>query len=89
MRSVGSIKNKVKIVEPVGAFYMFLDLENRNLQDMEVVRFLIEQHKVALIPGVAFGVRHRCCLRLSYGALHPTMVEDGIGRLIDGIIELP
>ncbi|MBO66752.1 MAG: aspartate aminotransferase [Acidiferrobacteraceae bacterium] len=86
--SLEEIKHKVKIVEPMGAFYMFLDLEHHNSQDMELVRSLIEQYGVALIPGAAFGVRDRCCLRLSYGAIHPSMVSDGISRLIRGITEL-
>ena len=55
---------------------------------MELVRSLIEEYRVALIPGRAFGVQGACCLRLSYGALQPEMVTEGLGRLVEGISRL-
>ena len=52
---------------------------------MELVRSLIKEYRVALIPGRAFGVQGACCLRLSYGALPLQMVKEGLGRLVEGI----
>ena len=68
-----------------GAFYVLVQLPAVEMSDMEIVRFLIEQHGVAVIPGVAFGIRDRKCIRVSYGALEPSIATTGINRLVAGI----
>jgi len=52
---------------------------------MELVRQLVEQYKVAVMPGTAFGLEDGCYIRLSYGALSPENVLKGIGRLVEGL----
>ncbi len=71
-----------------GAFYGFLNLPDIALSDMEIIEFLIRNHKVAVIPGVAFGIENRRCLRVSYGSLQPSTAVEGINRLIGGLKEL-
>jgi len=71
-----------------GAFYAFLQLPKQQLSDFEIVRYLIETHKVAIIPGSAFGVTDLCCLRVSYGALEPQTAISGIDRLANGFADL-
>ena len=83
--ALSGVSDRIERVETAGAFYVFLRFKNRNINDMELVRSLIEKHRVALIPGRAFGVQGACCLRLSYGALHPEIVTEGLGRLVEGI----
>lgn len=68
-----------------GAFYGLLQLPDLGVVDMDIIRYLIEQHKVAVIPGVAFGIQDTQCLRVSYGALQPTTAVEGIDRLTDGL----
>ncbi len=68
-----------------GAFYAFLELPNLAIHDMAIVEFLIQRHGVAVIPGVAFGVADRQCLRVSYGALEAEKAIEGIDRLIEGL----
>ena len=55
---------------------------------MELVRKLIEKHKVAVMPGNTFGIECGCHLRVSYGALSPQTAIDGIGRLVEGLARL-
>ena len=86
--ALSGVSDRIERVETAGAFYVFLRFKNRNINDMELVRSLIEKHCVALIPGRAFGVQGACCLRLSYGALHPEIVTEGLGRLVEGISRL-
>ena len=71
-----------------GAFYGFLNLPELGMSDMEIIEYLIRQHKVAVIPGVAFGIENRRCLRVSYGALKPSTAVEGINRLMDGLNDL-
>lgn len=69
---------------PGGAFYYLLKIASE-LHPMELVRRLIEEHRVAAIPGSAFGLAEGCYLRVAYGALEPSTVLEGIGRLVSGI----
>jgi aspartate/methionine/tyrosine aminotransferase len=46
---------------------------------------LVREHKVAVIPGSAFGMTEGCYLRVAYGALQKETVAAGIGRLSDGL----
>ena len=86
--ALSGVSDRIEPVETTGAFYVFLKFKDRNLDDMKLVCSLIQEHRVALIPGRAFGVQGACCLRLSYGALPPEMVTDGLGRLVEGISRL-
>ena len=83
--ALSGVSDQIELVETKGAFYAFLRFRDQNIDDMELVRSLIQQHRVALIPGRAFGVQGACCLRLSYGALSLQMVKEGLGRLVQGI----
>lgn len=67
-----------------GAFY-FLIKVNTDQPPLELVRYLVEKHKVATMPGSAFGLEEGCFIRISYGALSRESVLEGIGRLVEGI----
>ena len=69
LNALSGVSDRIEPVETTGAFYVFLRFKDRNIDDMELVRSLIQEYRVALIPGRAFGVQGACCLRLSYGAL--------------------
>ena len=78
------------VVPPAdGAFYFFLKLET-SLSPLELVQRLVCEHRVAVIPGNAFGVpmfggKDTTYLRVSYGALQPAAVAEGIGRFVKGL----
>ena len=59
------------------------------MSDLELVRWLIEAHQIAVVPGSAFGCEEGCWLRSSYGALRPESVIEGIGRLARGLEVIP
>ncbi|MFN0112499.1 MAG: pyridoxal phosphate-dependent aminotransferase [Blastocatellia bacterium] len=67
-----------------GAFYFFLKL-NTEMQPLALVERLVKEHRVAAIPGSAFGMENGCYLRVAYGALQRETVAEGIGRLVKGI----
>ena len=73
------------IVPPAdGAFYCFLRV-NLDLDPMRVAERLIREHRVAVIPGTAFGMTDGCYFRVAYGALQKETVAEGIGRLVNGL----
>jgi aspartate/methionine/tyrosine aminotransferase len=67
-----------------GAFYYLVRVDAR-LDSMTLTERLIREHKVATIPGSAFADAAPCSVRISYGALEPHAVEEGIGRLVRGL----
>ena len=73
------------IVPPAdGAFYFFVKL-NTNRHPLEIVEELVREHRVAEIPGNAFGMNDGCYLRVAYGALQKETVAEGIGRFVRGL----
>jgi len=67
-----------------GAFYLLASVDTR-LSSMALVEHLIRRHKVAVIPGSAFGIDGSCSLRIAYGALSQQSAEDGMDRLVAGL----
>ena len=70
-----------------GAFYFLLRL-NTEKSPMELVEALVREHKVAAIPGTAFGMEQGCLLRVAYGALDAGTAAEGVGRLVRGLRRL-
>ncbi|KAF9600754.1 hypothetical protein IFM89_012198 [Coptis chinensis] len=71
----------VKISEPQGAFYLFLDFSSYYGSEVEgfgtikdsdsLCRYLLDKGQVAVVPGGAFG--DDSCIRISYAASMPTL----------------
>ncbi len=70
-----------------GAFYLLLRIR-ADMDPMHLTQRLIEEHKVAVIPGTTFGVRDRCLLRVGYGALEEETAGEGAGRLVQGLRQI-
>jgi aspartate/methionine/tyrosine aminotransferase len=70
-----------------GAFYVLLRLKTE-MDSMQIVEKLVREHRVAAIPGGAFGLEHGAHLRIAYGALRPGTAEEGAGRLVRGLREV-
>jgi aspartate/methionine/tyrosine aminotransferase len=70
-----------------GAFYFLLQV-HKDLDPMDIVRRLIERHKIAVIPGRTFGVDDKCLLRVAYGALQKGTAVEDIARLIEGLKQI-
>jgi aspartate/methionine/tyrosine aminotransferase len=52
---------------------------------MVLTERLVREHKVAVVPGSAFGMTDGCYFRVAYGALQKETVAEGIGRLVSGL----
>jgi aspartate/methionine/tyrosine aminotransferase len=70
-----------------GAFYCLLKV-NTAMDPLAVAERLIREHKVAVIPGAAFGMTEGCYFRVAYGALQKDTVAEGIGRLVRGLRDM-
>src|SRR5205085_8002861 len=70
-----------------GAFYALLKVETTQ-DPMAIAERLIREHKVAVIPGPAFGMSDGCYFRVAFGALQRETVAEGIGRLVKGLTQI-
>jgi aspartate/methionine/tyrosine aminotransferase len=70
-----------------GAFYGLLRVRTP-LDAMTVTERLIREHRVAVLPGTAFGMSDGCYLRVAYGALDAESAQCGIERLVTGLREI-
>jgi aspartate/methionine/tyrosine aminotransferase len=67
-----------------GALYCMLNVRTA-INPMVLTERLIREHRVAVIPGPAFGLAEGCSFRVAFGALQRDTVEEGIGRLVRGL----
>lgn len=84
MDELEGIADLVTVPPANGAFYFLLRVY-KDSDPMNLVRQLIEKHKVAVIPGMTFGMQDKCYLRVAYGALQKQTAAEGIGRLVEGL----
>jgi aspartate/methionine/tyrosine aminotransferase len=67
-----------------GAFYFFVRLATTRAP-AEIAEQLVRDHRVAVIPGDAFGLTQGCHLRVAYAALPQAAILEGIDRLAGGL----
>ena len=70
-----------------GAFYFLLRVATER-PAMEIAERLIREHRVAVIPGDAFGLTEGCHLRVAYAALPQAAILEGCERLVGGLNQL-
>lgn len=70
----------ISCVNAKGAFYLFPKISSFGLSSTEFCARLLEEQKVAAVPGVAFGADEY--IRISY-ATSLANIEKGLGRLED------
>ena len=74
---INSIKG-LSCLKPEGAFYVFCKIENKGLSSMDLAERLLEETRVAVVPGKAFGSdRH---IRISF-ATSMDNLKNGMDRI--------
>lgn len=66
--------------EPLGAFYMFPSIKRFGMTSEEFALRLLEEEKVAVVPGTAFGACGEGYLRISY-AYSLKSLKEALGRI--------
>ncbi|KAJ9670794.1 hypothetical protein PVL29_026994 [Vitis rotundifolia] len=94
VKSFGELEG-VKISEPQGAFYLFLDFSSYYGAEAEgfgiiensesLCRYLLDKAQVALVPGDAFGDDK--CIRISYAASLSTL-HAAVERIKKAVVPL-
>lgn len=68
----------ISCVKPKGAFYLFPNISRTGLKSVEFAAKLLEEEKVAVVPGIAFGSDDN--VRLSY-ATSLQLIKKGLERM--------
>ncbi len=68
----------ISCVNAKGAFYLFPNISKTGIKSADFCAKLLEQEKVAAVPGIAFGADD--CLRISY-ATNMANIEKGLERI--------
>lgn len=68
---------KVKVLEPLGAFYFLVNIEPIGIKSVNFCEKLLSKARVAAVPGVAFGAEHT--IRFSY-ATGLDVINAGMDR---------
>ncbi|KAK4583980.1 hypothetical protein RGQ29_021917 [Quercus rubra] len=94
VKSFGELEG-VKISEPKGAFYLFIDFSSYYGTEVEgfgkiensesLCRYLLDEGQVALVPGDAFG--DDSCIRISYAA-SLTTIKAAVERIKKALLPL-
>lgn len=70
----------LRLVEPEGAFYAFVDVRGTGLDSDDFSRRLLDEQRVAVVSGEAFGEEGRGFVRLSYAG-DADELREGLRRL--------
>jgi aminotransferase len=70
----------LKCFNPGGAFYAFPDVSCTGLSGKEFAMKLLEEQKIAVVPGGAFGVSGENCVRCCYAT-----APDLLAKAMDGM----
>ncbi len=84
LNELGQLNDICTLIKTNGAFYFLLKI-NAELDEMELIKRLVEEYGVAVIPGCSFGMKTGCYLRISYGALQKDTAIEGVNRLARGL----
>ena len=66
--------------EPFGAFYVFPSIEKCRMTSEEFATRLLEEEKLAVVPGTAFGACGEGFIRISYAYSMPEL-KEALGRI--------
>ncbi len=80
----GFFRTSSESIHPQSTYLAWLDLRPLNIDDNALQKALIEQEKVAIMPGYTYGEEGRGFVRLNAGCPR-SKLEKGVAGLINAI----
>jgi len=77
----------VSCLKPESTFYAFPNISSTGLSSWDFARYLVKEHKVAVVPGSIFGRAGEGYVRLSFAA-GMDQLKEGIARIGRGVAAL-
>ena len=84
LQALGGLAALVEVPATCGAFYVLARVAT-DADSVEVASRLIREHRVAAVPGAAFGLTDGCYLRIAYAAPDDATLAEALERLADGL----
>jgi aminotransferase len=79
---------KISAIKPKGAFYIFPNIKATGMTSEEFSSYLIQEARVATVPGRAFGQYGEGYIRISYAASYEKL-EEAMDRISEALNKLP
>ena len=78
---------QVGYVDPGGSFFVMVDIRDSGLDSWSFATRLVEQHRVVVVPGLAFGRGGEGFVRVSLAA-EPEAILEGLARVAETLHDL-
>ena len=78
---------KISFIEPQGTFYVFPEIKNYGLSDLEMAEYLLDAAKVSVVPGRVFGESGSGHIRISFAnsfnnlEIAMNQIKDALSKL--------
>ena len=80
-------RERIPYVRPRGGFFVFPSIKKYGLTSVEMSRFLLEEGRVAVVPGDAFGPSGEGHIRISFSASFAEL-EKGMTQMVAALGKL-
>jgi len=77
----------LKLLEPKGAFYVFINIEDLNMDETEFCNYILEEAGIAIVPGESFGQYGKGFVRLVYATSYEK-IEIAMKRFREAVEKL-
>lgn len=77
----------IQCINPESTFYAFPNISSTGLSSWDFAKYLVKEHKVAVVPGSIFGQAGEGYVRLSFAA-SMDQLKEGIARIGRGMAAL-
>ena len=77
----------IQCINPESTFYAFPNITSTGLSSWDLAKYLVKEHKVAVVPGSIFGQAGEGHVRLSFAA-SMDQLKEGIARIGRGVAAL-
>jgi aspartate/methionine/tyrosine aminotransferase len=74
----------VQCLKPQSTFYAFPNISSFGLSSWDFAKYLVKEHRVAIVPGSIFGKAGEGYVRLSFAA-NAERLKEGIARIRRGV----
>ncbi|MBG0780503.1 MAG: aminotransferase class I/II-fold pyridoxal phosphate-dependent enzyme, partial [Desulfotignum balticum] len=74
----------ISCIKPESTFYAFPNISSFGMTSWEFARYMVEKHKVAMVPGSIFGENGEGYVRISF-ATSSTNLEEALNRIEKGV----
>jgi aspartate/methionine/tyrosine aminotransferase len=74
----------IKCLKPESTFYAFPNIKSFGRTSWDLAKYLVKEHRVAMVPGSIFGKGGEGYLRLSFAA-SIEQLQEGIARIRRGV----